>query len=513
MPARTARLLAALAALALPLGALTGTPAYAAPVALSSCVDPDNGDPVVTSAALSRTSADTTEGPATVDLVVTAGDTGGPGAASGVATITAQLWGPAGYGPENPVEMTTDGSGTWRAGLSVPRGSTPGTFRPHLVVTDVAGNGVLYGEGTGHPVPGDPVLGITSVPDRTAPRLARLTLGATDVDTRRHAARVTVTARVKDGRAGVTRVLVTAGGGRRSAMAFLQRVSGTVNDGAWRGTLVVPRYLGRVTWHVGNVAVVDGVVNVRRYPAKRLAALDRTRRVDRVLHVRSRTDRHRPSAASPSMSVSGVDVTAGDRSVVFRVRARDAAAGVAGVRLRLLDPGHSDGAFDTELSLLSGTRRAGVWGATVTVPRCGSVAGLWQSQLKVTDRAKRTRHYLSGQPTLQVSAPDNLVPRVVRTTTADNRVVLDVDEDVTGITPTSAPVHALADGSQVVGTWTCADAAGVAVPCATGALRKAVFTPHPTFAAVGQLVVVLNPEHSLGITDLAGNPVGRRYSL
>jgi hypothetical protein len=24
---------------------------------------------------------------------------------------------------------------------------------------------------------------------------------------------------------------------------------------------------------------------------------------------------------------------------------------------------------------------------------------------------------------------------------------------------------------------------------------------------------VLNPEHSLGVTDLAGNPAGRRYTL
>ncbi|MEO7979904.1 MAG: hypothetical protein ABI807_03245 [Sporichthyaceae bacterium] len=340
MPARTARLLAALAALAVPLGALTGAPAFAAPVALSSCVDPDNGDPVVTSVAMSRTSADTTKGPATVDLVVSASDTGGPGAASGVATITAQLWGPPGsYAPETPVELATDGSGTWRAGLTVPRGSSPGAYRPHLVVTDVAGNGVLYGDGTGHAVPADPELGVTSVLDRTAPRLARLTLDATHVSTRRRVARVTVTARVKDGRAGVQRVLAHAGAGRRGAATFLQRVSGTVHDGTWRGALVVPRYLARVTWHVGNVSVVDGVVNVRRYSSKNLVALDRTRRVDRVLHVRSRTDRYRPSAASPSMSVSGVDVTAGDQLVVFRVRARDDAAGVTGVRLRLLDPG------------------------------------------------------------------------------------------------------------------------------------------------------------------------------
>jgi hypothetical protein len=30
---------------------------------------------------------------------------------------------------------------------------------------------------------------------------------------------------------------------------------------------------------------------------------------------------------------------------------------------------------------------------------------------------------------------------------------------------------------------------------------------------MGQLFVVLNPDGSLDVTDLAGNPVGRRYTL
>jgi hypothetical protein len=47
--------------------------------------------------------------------------------------------------------------------------------------------------------------------------------------------------------------------------------------------------------------------------------------------------------------------------------------------------------------------------------------------------------------------------------------------------------------------------------CATGTVRRATFTPTGTTS--GQLFVLLNPEHSLGVTDLAGNPVGRRYWL
>jgi hypothetical protein len=59
--------------------------------------------------------------------------------------------------------------------------------------------------------------------------------------------------------------------------------------------------------------------------------------------------------------------------------------------------------------------------------------------------------------------------------------------------------------------WTCADVFGSPTSCASGTVRRAAFTPAaPT---TGQLFVLLNPEHTLGVTDLAGNPVGRRYTL
>jgi serine protease len=512
MTARPTRTLAALAGLVLPLGLLVGggSPAYGAPVALSPCVNPDNTRPVVTHVSLSTTATDTTRGPDAVDVTVAATDTGGPGAASGVASITVQLVGPAGnFAPEDPVTMTDGGAGTWTAHLVLPRGISFGTYRPALTITDGAGNYRSYGTGA-EDVPGNPELGNTSIQDRTPPRLGRVSLSTTKVDTRRRAATVVVKAHALDARAGVKRILVTASvDRRRSVSAFLQRTSGTANDGVWRGTMRIPRYMGNATWKLRRIAVVDGVINVRSYSYHALGVLGLRHHVDRAVKVRSGADNAQPTASPVTFSVPTVDVTAADQQVIVRVAARDDASGVAALRVRLLDDDTSDGVLDTELTRVSGTTRNGVWQATVTIPRCGSVGGLWTAQLKVTDAAGRIRQIFAGQPTLSVISRDNLVPRVVRTYVS-GAPVLTFSEDVTGITPTSAQVYDSA-GTDVPGAWTCTDATGAAAACAVGTVRTATYVPAPSFAPTGQLYVELNPDGSLGVTDLAGNPVGRRY--
>ncbi len=515
MPIRPRQLLTAAVLAALPLGVV---PAHAAPpaaptVPLSDCVSADNGDPSVTTATVSPSAVSTRSGPRSVDLTVSAADSGGPGAASGVAAVSAQLSSPGRQTvPEDAVAMTLGSDGAWHARLVVPRGVTPGVYQPYVVVSDDAGNGVAYGAGTDRALPGTDVT-VTSKQDSTRPRLTRLHLRHGRVDTRRAPARVRVVARATDGNAGVSRILVTAGHGRRSAQAMLHLARGTARDGTWRGRLVVPRFLGRnVTWKVTGVAVVDTVVNVRTYTPRRLARLDRSHHVDRIFRVRSTGDSAAPSATGLTVSPGSVDVRAADVPATLRVRAADGSSPVTAVRVRLLDPGSADDWIDTELRRVSGAPRDGWWEATVTMPRC-SIAGTWTSQVRVTDSAERTRQVLSGLPTLEVVAGDHVVPRVVRTFDGAGRVVLDFSEDVTGISAASAPVRALSDGSDVAGAWTCADSAGAPVACATGALRRATFTPHPTVAPLGQLVVELNPEHSLGVTDLAGNPAGRRYTL
>jgi hypothetical protein len=345
----------------------------------------------------------------------------------------------------------------------------------------------------------------TWLPNTTAPRVMTLRLGRTTVDTSSKAAHLTVTARATDARAGVKRVLVTAGNDRRSASVLLQRVKGTTADGRWRGTLTVPRWLGDTTWRL-QVGVVDGVVNVRTYGWAALGAL---RHADRTITVHSRSDGAAPRGRL-TVTPTSVDVRSQPQHVILRVRARDAGSGVRGVRVLLVDPDRADGSREVALHRISGTRHNGVWSAMATVSSC-AIAGTWRTEVEVTDRSLRSRQSRAGLPTLVVVANDNLAPTVVRTSTASGTPVLDFDEDVTGITPTSAPVIAANGGAPVAGAWACTDATGATTGCATGTVRRAAFTPAaPT---TGQLFVLLNPEHSLGVTDLAGNPAGRRYTL
>jgi hypothetical protein len=508
MPARSLRTLAAVAGLALPLGLLPGTPAYAVPVPLSPCVDPDNTRPVVTAVTLSSAAADTTAGADAVDVTVTTSDPGGPGPASGVASVGLQLAGaPGTFATPRTVRMVDSGGGSWTAHVLLPRGLAPGDYRPQLSVVDAAGNFRFYGPGA-DAVPGEPVLRVDSVADRAAPRLASLRLSTRSLSTRRTGRSVVVRVHATDARAGTLRVNVVASADRRRVVSTrLRLVSGTAADGRWRGTLRIPRFIGKATWRIVSVGLADRVLNVRNLTA---VDFDR-RRTDRSFRVRSRKDAARPTATRATVSVAAVDVTAGDQQVVVRVHARDDAGGVAALRLRLLDPADVDGGFDTAMARVSGTARNGVWQATVTFGQCGTVAGTWTAQLKVTDGAGRSRQYLSGQPTLAVTARDNLVPQVVRTYVS-GRPVLSFSEDVTGIIATSAPVHDAA-GNDVPGAWSCTDGSGAVAACAAGSVRTATFTPAPTFAAMGQLFVVLNPDGSLDVTDLAGNPVGRRYTL
>ena len=53
---------------------------------------PDNGLPTVTAATLTPPVVSTSNGPGAVDVSATVADTGGPGAASGVAEVFVRSW-------------------------------------------------------------------------------------------------------------------------------------------------------------------------------------------------------------------------------------------------------------------------------------------------------------------------------------------------------------------------------------------------------------------------------------
>ena len=508
MRLRPGWLLVLAACLIAPATALTTAGPAAAAVPLSGCASSDNGLPTVTAATVTPSVVSTSTRPGAVDVSATVTDTGGPGPASGVAQVFVQLVGPAGRQlPERPLRMAPSGAEAWAAQVAIPVGTSPGTWLPVLVAVDVAGNSTtarLDGDT-------DPTaeLEVHGTADTVAPLLVGLRLDRHRVDTRPHAAVVQVTARVRSGLAQPKRVTITAASGPRFATVPLHRVRGSAGGSTWLGPLRIPTWVGDGRW-VLRAGLVDRVGNVRQYSAANLATLGRRHHVDGSFVVKSRVDRRQPSATGLTFAPPSVDVSTGDVQVQATLRARDAASGVVGVQLRLFDPDDSGVIVDTRLLLTAGTAHDGTWQAAATIPHCGADPGTWNAQLLVTDRSGRVHHYFAGQPTVVVTNTDTVAPRVVRTSTATGLPVLDFSEDVTGISAASAPVISRADGSALPGTWRCDDASAAPVSCTSGAVRRATYSSPASVPPEGSSVE-LNPEHDLSLTDLAGNPVGRRY--
>ena len=504
--------LAAATAGVLPLAAPS---AGAAPVvALNPCADPDNGRPVVTDIAVSPADVSTAAGPQTVDVSVAVLDTGGPGAASGVTRVWLTGWASS-QGAVRGTDLAPGADGRWHGQVRIPVGVGSQTLTPTVEAVDAAGNVGYATAGQDGLAAAD--IHVTGVADRVAPRLTGLRLSRTAVDTRRHARTVRVTTTLSSGAAAVTRVVVTAGGGPLATVAHLHGVAGTATHGTWRGRLHVATWVGTERRQL-VVEATDVVGRTATYDRPQLTRLARHHHVDQTLQVTSRADRWRPAVGDLRLSTTSVDVSTGDAQVVATVTAGDAGSGVAGVRLWLIDPADGRSQVLVPLHRTDGTARHGTWSAVLTVPHCGTAPGTLAGHLRVVDRAALSRSHDKVTPVLAVADTDTLGPRAVRTSSPTGVPTLTFDEDTTGITASSAVVHADAygtvhgSGPLVDGTWRCADATGAAVDCATGAVRRADFTPSTTPPA-GQLLVELNPEHVLQVTDLAGNPVGRRYLL
>ena len=490
-------------------GLVSAPPANAQAVALSPCEPSDHGYPTVTSLAFEPARVDVRREGATVRVVATASDVGGPGPASGVESITMDVVGLSSGGPFLTLRPAPDGSftGTFR----VPRGVAGGTWSAmSLIVTDKASNERRYEEAE-RDFPQASVA-VRSVPDRARPRIESFTLSRSAADTRSGPVRIRLRARLTDdvgiparfavhGDAASSSDVVTSLP-RDSKSYWLRRVSGGPKRGVWAGTVVMKRWDRPGPWFFG-LDVVDR--------SGRWTALDRSDVPMPPFRLVAAKDRDEPRAAGLSSSSTVLDVRSGDSSFTVSVRLRDRTSGVgaAGVFAASSALSLPEFTIGTRLRLLSGDRHDGVWRGTVQVPRCGTPPGNLRLRLRAIDRVG---HELA-QPaavTVQVVNSDTVDPRAALQVPVEKGVLkVTFDEAVTGLTNASAVVRGNPDEVEpfvVRGTWACKDSAGQSTDCASGAVLTATFTveagqPEPEFG----YRVELNPEGTLGLTDLAGN--------
>lgn len=515
MSVRELRQLTAIMVLPLMLALVPGPAAGATvPLSASPCFpSEDNGDPVLTSLHIAPTALDATRRPATVRFTATAYDTGGPGAPSGVRQVTVYI----GYEPDGNYSATAillpGPDGTFEGAVTVKTGYRTGLrYILGVDVTDTADNTKAYFGDTLNRLPDvDRTYRVATSPDTRPPKLVALSVSPTVLDSRQHTRTVHVSAHVRDDVA-VARVIVGfshlpyAGGPRKT---HLHLSSGTVREGTWTGRLQIGRWqttAPRRLWvnmkdTIANISVLRGNGLTRRGQPS-------------MLQVRSGIDRRAPTVHVVSVTPGPLDVSAGPVTLTVLARARDAASGVTAVNGTLQGPGGTG--VEVTLRKASGDGHDGRWRGTVTLHPCQTPPGRWALSLNATDLAGNIAS-AKPTPTRTVTGRDVTPPlaTLAAPVALAGPLVVSFDEDVRGVSAATATAHASAEreasdtnsaAGALPGTWACIDGGGTGVSCETGPVRKASFTPSVPFTANGTYWLVLNPEHELALTDMAGNP-------
>lgn len=492
-------------------GSLAATSSAAA---ATSCFSTDNGDPVLKTLAIEPRAVDSRNGAKVVTFTATAEDTGGPGAASGVTDATAYVGLDDRGGWDQKADLAPDGKGALVGTLTVLPQSPAGTRYVSLTVRDADGNSTSYSaqdlEALGLPA----TFTTVTDPDTARPALKSLRLSTGAVDTRLRSRGVTVTVRATDDKAVAAVDVALFGLRGRTRTAELELVSGSPKDGTWRGRLVVPRWSGSSTAKLA-VQVTDAVDRSRWFGPRQLARAGQPSR----LVVVSRTDRVKPTVSIISVTPTSVDVTAAPQTIQVVARARDLDSGVRRVTAQLVGPESPEGqAFvNARLSRASGTSRNGIWTGTVTLGPCAAPAGEWRAIVRAKDAIRRSLAVRSGPLTVvnaDVSRPTAQLAGDSWQVRPAGPLSVEFGEAVKGVVAANTLVHIgddqrgrAGDGPAAIpGSWACKDAAGAVVDCAAGPVRTAAFTPSAPLSPATNHTLVLNPEHHLGLTDLAGNP-------
>jgi hypothetical protein len=470
---------------------------------------------VLTGFTISPQAVDSRDGAKRVTFTVTGHDTGGPGPATGLRDAVVYLG--LGDGVYNiSVNLKPTTSDTLVGTLVVlEQFRTANRTVEGIEVGDWAGNRKSYDHAALAELGFPNTMTTVTHFDTTKPQLRSLKLSTTSVDTRRHARRIRVTARVSDDSAGVMEVLV---GFKDLAFAGirvetrLKRTAGTARNGVWTGSLLVRRWQGTDT-HQLHVLLYDRVRNQRSYRPEKLHELG----LPSVVRIRSASDVTPPHGRVRSVTPDTVTMTGGaDGRLIVMARIRDLVSGVGRVVVSLIAP-DSSSSSQVRMVRISGTAQDGRWRAVMPLDRCAIWNGAWSLTVGAMDRSGQNSSEL-GQRLVQVSGDDVIRPQVSIVDEYQvpraGPVVLRFNEDVVGIDSSSAVVHA---GTYdrfsyhyaptiEPGTWTCTDVNDGAVDCVAGPVRTAQFHPTaPLIAGVDQ-TVVFNPEHVLAVTDLAGNP-------
>lgn len=290
-------------------------------------------------------------------------------------------------------------------------------------------------------------LTVVSTEDTSPPEITTFHIDPATANVSSSAQTVTVSIGLSDGLSGVHPGLFSGSGaalvmrspsGKQTHAVGNDRfslVSGTLNDGTWQATFVLPRYSEAGDWTVDRLFFADLVGNFIFVSGADLVSLG----LPGVLHVTAvPSDTTPPHVLNLRISPAFIDTSAGSQTVLVTIDAGDDLAGVSftpsfpfttcfsdptnffkrigvllaspsGAQNRCLQPnfGFGSGA----ISLTGGTPQLGTWQGTIFFPQF-SEAGTWNASLILKDAVENFVSYqtsdleaLGLQTTLTVIRP------------------------------------------------------------------------------------------------------------
>jgi len=529
----------------------------AAATAPSLCAPPaDTVGPAVTLATFGRPTLDLDADSRVQTVTLTASDTSGSGAPSGVAQVRVGIRGNA-FSTEFALTLTSGApaAGQWSGQFTVSKYAKPGTYRiSSIVATDAARNEQDYfGNGKTATGPNDlalfpadsPTFTVTGTPAqrRTPPSnpLRAFSLRPQAVNTVETTRPVRIAARFAGPRPARVSVQLIGSGHRRKVGFVFVRATLHRAGGAWSGTAHIPRWVGKQilqpTLYINYSAAF--LRSFRVYTAQQLHHLD----FPSGLPVVSGLDTTKPTLKSLAFSPAAVDSTAGAEKVTVTATASDTGSGVkyidvdSAIRHGLNGsaagsyPFAADGVgylssedFHVRLSRTAN----GDFVGTTTVPQCVP-SGTYHLTVDVVDAAGNANYYSPKQlaaaglvSSLDVTSlhGDVVAPFVYSAATygADQELFLNFSEGVKNVTTSTLSVFATTPLSTrfttpaPISSITCANGSAT-VDCSGsgGLVTSAVLTvPSLTPGTVYDVYANLN-QVTTQLTDGNGNPLSWNY--
>lgn len=234
----------------------------------------DSTAPNLTSLSIAPAQVDTTSSAGTVTVTSAITDD-----ISGFASGYVEFDSPSGnqieYGHFELISGTNL-NGTYHAVVTFPMSSEPGTWTITSVsVQDTANNTRYYStsqlQGLGFPTT---VQIVSTQTDVNPPVLNGLAISPAAVDTKSNSANITVTAQVSDDATGVTSgwVKFYSPSEKQSALANLQRTSGTNLNGTYQAVVTIPAHSEAGTWTIVG-SLQDNASNSVYYSTAQLQTL------------------------------------------------------------------------------------------------------------------------------------------------------------------------------------------------------------------------------------------------